>query len=130
LLSIYIFKTRQSTLYIQLATQRVQKEGEGIMELGGSIESTPTWAVAVVATGVILISLGIEHVLHLLAHVCLHYIVFCAFASPIINSWLIEMWYYCVYQFFKKRKRRTLMQALEDVKAGEYLTFSNHALIS
>jgi len=75
------------------------------MELGGSIESTPTWAVAVVATGVILISLGIEHVLHLLAHVCLHYIVFCAFASPIINSWLIERCGTIVYTSSSRRER-------------------------
>lgn len=42
------------------------------MDLGSSLEATPTWAVAIVVTGLILASLGIEHVLHLLAHVCLY----------------------------------------------------------
>ncbi|XP_020247613.1 MLO-like protein 12 [Asparagus officinalis] len=57
------------------------------MELGDSLELTPTWAVAIVVIGLILISLGIEHLLHLLSH------------------------------FLHKRKRKTLIQALEDVEA-------------
>lgn len=53
-----------------------------------SLEETPTWAVAVVCFVMVLISIIIEHIIHL------------------IGKWL------------KKRRKRALYEALEKIKSG------------
>uniref|UniRef100_A0A7N0V711 Uncharacterized protein n=1 Tax=Kalanchoe fedtschenkoi TaxID=63787 RepID=A0A7N0V711_KALFE len=50
-----------------------------------SLEGTPTWAVAVVCFVLVVISIFIEHLIHLVGHVSL------SATSPLSLPWLLEL---------------------------------------
>ncbi|MQM08514.1 hypothetical protein Taro_041362 [Colocasia esculenta] len=75
---------------------------------GRSLEQTPTWAVAVVCFVLVVISIIIEHLIHLVGkarHIYTN------------DSWLPSV----VLQWLTKRHKRALYEALEKVKSGEPL---------
>jgi mlo protein len=90
---------------------------------GRELPETPTWAVALVVLVLVLISVALEHALHKLTHVRAHHTTPAPLRSMIImgasdsacvcNRSNLR----CSWQWFHKRHKKALAEALEKMKA-------------
>ena len=103
---------------------------DSVENLERSLERTPTWAVAVVVFVIIVISIFIEHIIHLIGHVSpILYITSLVFLY-VINILAQNLIFFFLFlsssllwsfQWLQHKHKAALYEALEKVKAGTYI---------
>lgn len=136
---------QQSTHSIDLAPpltgSRWRMAGDSAGETA-TLETTPTWAVASVCFVLLSVSILIEHGLHLLSKVKIAHaficcitlaiqrivqILLCNFSVTIIEGLyatllIVMIWIFPV-QYLGRKRRKSLLQALNKIKSGENFFF-------
>ena len=91
---------------------------------GRDLPSTPTWAVALVCTVIVLISVAMEHGLHKLGHVrhlpspACSSIVWHVLIKQRLSLILLCLFTPGFMQWFHTRQKKAMREALEKIKAG------------
>jgi len=86
---------------------------------GKELSQTPTWAVAVVCTFLILISHLLEKGLQRLANVCFLLLLLLFLRVFLFKHSLSETYEFVSSQWLWKKHKNSLLEALEKIKAGK-----------